>query len=159
KKRLADALREASKQGYGHAKIAEFLAGLAVLPPPVPVAEYAAAYKMDPSAIESFATDLAPLLERTNFGVIFRDEPTETLIRDSYSSDMSTLKRVAANLLDEQSSSLYAATALPILLQKLDDEAGLFKLAFDDRLPKSVTSTIGKQAIRYARLKAAVLCA
>jgi hypothetical protein len=46
---------------------------------------------------------------------------------------------------------------LPGLLQKLNDGEQLFKLAFDQRFPASITSTVGKRNIRYARLKAAVL--
>jgi hypothetical protein len=42
-------------------------------------------------------------------------------------------------------------------LQKLDDGKQLFELAFDERFPESITSTVGKRNIRYARLKAAVL--
>ena len=41
-----------------------FLAGLSVLPPPVPIEEYADAHGMTVSAVRSFAADLAPLFER-----------------------------------------------------------------------------------------------
>ena len=84
---------------------------------------------------------------------MFRDEPTETLIREHFSSDDRALRRVAKNLLARQDSSVYAARALPSLLQKLDDGKKLFKLAFDERFPASITSTVGKRNIRYARLK------
>ena len=127
------------------------------MPPPVPVDEYAGAHGIEVSAIESFAADLAPLLERTKYGLMFRDEPTETLIRENFGSDDDALRRVAKNLLDRQDSSVYAARALPGLLQKLDDGKQLFELAFDERFPESITSTVGKRNIRYARLKAAVL--
>ena len=60
------------------------------------------------------------------------------------------------NLLARQDRSVYAARALPGLLQKLGDGEQLFNLAFDERFPSAVTSTIGKRNIRYARLKAAV---
>jgi NACHT domain len=157
KKRIQEALGEAQKRGYKEPDIRAFLAGLAILPPPVPVKEYAEAHHMDVSAIESFAADLAPLLERTKLGLMFRDEPTETLIRDNYAADMEALRGVARNLFEKQDSSVYAASALPALLQKIDDGESLFKLAFDDRFPQTITSTVGKQNIRYSRLKAAVL--
>jgi hypothetical protein len=155
--RIEKALSEAEARGYKKTETNAFLAGLSVLPPPVPLDEYAGAHGIDISAIESFAADLAPLLERTKHGLMFRDEPTETLIRENFGSDDNALRRVANNLLNRQDRSVYAARALPGLLQKLDDGEQLFELAFDERFPESITSTIGKRNIRYARLKAAVL--
>jgi len=155
--RLQNALVEAVSRGYKKEDINAFLAGLSVLPPPVPIDEYAGAHGFDISAIESFAADLAPLLERTNHGLMFRDEPTETLIRETYGSNDNALRRVAKNLQQRQGRSIYAARALPGLLQKLDDGKLLFKLAFNNKFPETITGTLGKQKIRYARLKAAVL--
>ena len=74
-KRITDALGAALKRGYEEKDVNAFLAGLAVLPPPVPLDEYAGAHGIDISAIESFASDLSPLLERTSHGLMFRDEP------------------------------------------------------------------------------------
>jgi hypothetical protein len=155
--RITSALSEAVRRGYKQSQINAFLAGLAVLPPPVPLNEYATAHRMDLSAIESFAADLAPLLERTKHGLMFRDEPTETLIRDTYVSDADALRQIAHNLYEQQSTSVYAARVLPFLLQKLRDGAQLYKLAFDDRFPETITSIVGRRNIRNARLKAAVL--
>ena len=100
---------------------------------------------------------MAPLLERTNQGLTFKDEPTETHVRERYASSKEPLKRVAENLLARQNESVYAARSLPGLLHELDDGERLFSLAFDDSIPASVTSTVGKRNIRYARLKAATL--
>ncbi|MDZ7832803.1 MAG: NACHT domain-containing protein [Desulfobacterales bacterium] len=155
--RITDALSLATKRGYEEKELSAFLAGLAVLPPPVPIDEYAAAHGMELAAIESFASDLSPLLERTNHGLMFRDEPTETLIHQRYATSRDALERVASNLLARQDASVYAARALPRLLQELDDDERLFSLAFDDRIPTSITSTVGKRNIQYARLKAATL--
>jgi hypothetical protein len=157
RERIHNALTAAKRQGYRKADINAFLAGLSVLPPPIPIDEYADAHGMDPSAIRSFAADLAPLLELTRYGLMFRDEPTETLVREGYAANTVTLSLLADNLLKKQETSVYAASALPGLLQKLDDGPRLFDLAFDDRFPSTITSTVGKQNIRYARLKAAVL--
>ena len=157
KERIQKALGEALKRGYKEPEINVFLAGLSVLPPPVPLDEYADAQSMDLSAVKSFAADLAPLLEQTRHGLMFRDEPTETLVRETYAAQVNTLRVLAENLFKKQGTSVYAASALPGLLQKLDNGELLFKLAFDERFPTSITSTVGKQNIRYARLKAAVL--
>lgn len=155
--RITEALLSAMSRGYEQETIDAFLAGLAVLPPPVPIDEYAGAHGIDQSAVESFASDLSPLLERTNQGLMFRDEPTETLVHNRYASSVESLRRVATNLLARQDTSVYAARALPGLLHKLDDGDQLFKLAFDDRIPASITSTVGQRNIRYSRLKAATL--
>ena len=155
--RIANALATALMRGCEKNDLDAFLAGLAVLPPPVPLDEYAGAHAIELSAIESFASDLAPLLERTNHGLMFRDEPTETLVDKQYASSTDALRLVAENLLARQDVSVYAARALPGLLLKLNDGEQLFDLAFDDRIPQSITSTVGKRNIRHARLKAATL--
>lgn len=155
--RIKDALGEARKRGYKESAIKAFLAGLSVLPPPVPPAEYADAHGMDLSAVDSFAADLAPLLEQTKHGLMFRDEPTETLVRENYAAEPGTLRVLADNLFRMQDASVYAASSLPGLLQKLDDGKRLFELAFEERFPSTITGTVGKQNIRYARLKSAVL--
>lgn len=157
KERIKKALGEALRRGYKEPDINAFLAGLSVLPPPVPLDEYADAHGLDLSAVKSFAADLAPLLEQTSHGLMFRDEPTETLVREVYAAKEGTLRALAENLFKKQGTSVYAASALPGLLQKLDDGKMLFDLAFDERFPTAITSTVGKQNIRYARLKAAVL--
>ena len=155
--RITKALEIAIERGSEKSQIGAFLAGLAVLPPPVPVDEYAGATGIETGAIESFASDLAPLLERSKQGLMFRDEPTETLVRDRYTSSRKFLRRVVKNLFARQSVSVYAARSLPGLLHELDDGKRLFTLAFDDRLPAAIANTVGKQDIRYARLRAATL--
>ena len=155
--RITDGLSTARQQGYEQEHIDAFLAGLAVLPPPVPLEECAGAHGIALEAIESFASDLSPLLDRTSQGLMFRDEPTETLLQSRYTSSGDTLRRLASNLLSRQDNSVYAARALPSLLHQLDDTERLFDLAFDDRIPLAITSTVGQRNVRYARLKAATL--
>ena len=156
RKRIDDALGEARRQGYQDSEVRSFLAGLATLPPPVPIREFSEVNGLSEGAVNSFAADLAPLLEQTKHGLMFRDEPTETLIRETYAADKETLRTLARNLNGMQAKSLYAATTLPELLQQLGDGEQLFNLAFDDRLPATLTSAAGKQAIRQARIRAAV---
>ena len=157
KGRIEKALSVARSRGYKQSDMDTFLAGLSVLPPPVPIDEYAKAHNMDTSAVESFAADLSPLLERTKYGLMFRDEPTETLIQKAYGNNPDALRRVARNLTEKQDTSVYAARALPSLLQRLNEGEHLFKLAFDQRFPSCITSTVGRQNIRYDRLKASAL--
>lgn len=156
RKRIASALLEARTHGYRDEDIKTFLAGLATLPPPVPVSEFAEANRLSEGAVRSFAADLASLLEQTKHGLMLRDEPTEDLIRRDYSADPATLRALADNLYSMQGKSVYAATTLPDLLQQLGDGEQLFRLAFDERLPAAIKSAAGQQAIRHARLKAAI---
>lgn len=155
KTRIDYALKAAKARGYSKEELDTFLAGLTTLPPPVPLEEYANINGIDVSAVESFAADLAPLLERTKYGLIFRDEDTETLIKENQGTDSETIKRVALNLLRQQKNSVYAARALPDLLVMIKDGKNLFDLAFDERFPASITSTVGRRNIRYLRLRAA----
>jgi hypothetical protein len=156
RERIAGALSEARTHGYRDEDIKTFLAGLATLPPPVPVSEFAEANRLSEGAVRSFAADLASLLEQTKHGLMLRDEPTENLIRRDYSADPATLRALADNLYSMQGKSVYAATTLPDLLQQLGDGEQLFRLAFDERLPAAIKSAAGQQAIRHARLKAAI---
>ena len=157
--RIEDSLSTAAERGHAAEDLETFLAGLAVLPPPVPLDEYARACGIERSAVDSFAADLFPLLERTNQGVMFKDEPTETLVRDRFASSKVPLMRVAKNLLARQGECAYAARSLPGLLYQLGDGEQLFDLAFDDRIPTSITSTLGQRNVRHARLRAATLYA
>lgn len=156
KERIENALEQALSRGYPRGQIDAFLAGLSVLPPPVPIDEYADAHGLDASAVRSFAADLAPLLEQTKYGLMFRDEPTETLIRSQYMGNSVSLHALADRLIMKQGQSVYAARALPGLLQRIGDADRLFALAFDERIPEAITSAVGRQHVRYARLKAAV---
>jgi len=154
--RIDQALVEARKLGNAEHSIRAFLAGLATLPPPVPLKEFAQVNGMAEGAVVSFAADLSPLLEQTKHGLMFRDEPTETLIRREYAGDAAPLRELAMNLFNMQTESVYAAATLPDLLLQLEDGEKLFELAFDERLPASIAGTVGQQAIRHARLRAAV---
>lgn len=154
--RIDEALAEARKLGNTDRSIRAFLAGLGTLPPPVPLKEFAQVNGMAEGAVLSFAADLSPLLEQTKHGLMFRDEPTETLIRRNYADDAAPLHELATNLFAMQGESVYAATTLPDLLLQLEDGEKLFQLAFDERLPASITGTVGQQTIRHARLRAAV---
>lgn len=155
--RIDAALSNAVDQGYERNDTASFLAGLAVLPLPVPAEEYAKSQGIEEEAVKSFASDMYPLLEITEQGLTFRDEPTETLIIEKYGSSKESLKRTAENLLNHQEQSVYAARALPELLYRIGDGGRLFDLALDEEtFPETVTGTVGRRNIRYARIKTAL---
>jgi hypothetical protein len=149
---IATAEHRALERGATEQDIRALLVGLALLPPPVPVGELAAAQGLSEAVVESFATDLHPLLDRTPHGLIFRDEPTETVIHSIMQADPAARETVIQRLTDRQTISTYAARALPAVLTSLARTDELVQLAFDDRLPRSATSRVAKRGIRLARL-------
>ena len=159
RKRIDAARQDARVKGTSDADIDLLLTSLALLPPPVPIDELAAAHGIVLAQVESFAADLAPLLERTRHGLMFRDEPTETLIRKMSAADASGRTRIVAALFARQADSNYAARALPALLTTLGDVEQLITLAFDERVPPGA-SKVSLRDIRLARITAALdLCA
>lgn len=158
RKRLTEARETARARGASDADINLLLTGIALLAPPVPVDELAAAHGLLAEQVESFAADLAPLLERTPHGLMFRDEPTETLIRSSYGASQAGRDRVIAALQERQLTSNYAARALPALLTSLRDADQLIQLAYDLRVPRGA-SQVSARDIRLSRITAAIALA
>ena len=157
KRRIDEAAQEAVARGMSQREVDTLLAGLALLPPPVPLLELALVHDRPEEAIESFAADLFPLIDRTPHGLIFRDEPTETLIRGLFKNDAASQSAVIERLERRQLHSTYAARALPIVLTSVGRTDDLVRLAFDVRLPKSATSRVAQRAIRLSRLVAALV--
>lgn len=155
RKRLTEARETARARGASDADIDLLLTGIALLAPPVPIEELAAAHGLIAEQVESFAADLAPLLERTPHGLMFRDEPTETLIRSSPGASQAGRDRVIAALQERQLTSNYAARALPALLTSLRDADQLIQLAYDLRVPQGA-SQVSACDIRLSRITAAI---
>lgn len=158
RKRLSEARETARARGASDADVDLLLTGIALLVPPVPIEELAAAHGLIAAQVESFAADLAPLLERTPHGLMFRDEPTETLIRSNFGASQSSRDRVIAALQERQLSSNYAARALPALLTSLRDADQLIQLAYDQRVPRGA-SQVSARDIRLSRITAAIALA
>jgi hypothetical protein len=156
RERIVRAVALAAEKGAAEDAISAFLCALSVLPPPVPIEEMALAFGIARSEVESFAADLSPLLDRTRHGIIFRDEPTETLVKNEYGSRLSLLDDVVARLTTAQASSIYAARALPGLLFAMDRVTDLHVLAFDTRFPAALDSDVARRSIRLNRLRTAL---
>lgn len=154
--RLKKAIAEAQNRGSTPAELHAMLAALAMLPPPVPLAELAAAQGLPAAAVSSFASDLHPLIAQSPHGLIFADEPTETLIQRKAQNDIEAREAVVKHLTARQEESNYAARALPAVLTSLRRTDDLIQLAFEDRLPHTATSRVAKRAIRLSRLVAAL---
>lgn len=116
----------------------------------------ALAFGLSKEEVSSLAADLSPLLERTKHGLIFRDEPTETLIKRKYTSRLSLMDNVVTRLTEAQNTSVYAARALPLLLSAMGRVDDLRRLAFDTRFPPELNSDVPKRAIRFIRVKMAL---
>jgi hypothetical protein len=157
--RIDRAVKLAEIKGANPDAIDAFLCALSLLPPPVPLSEAAIAFGVSAPEIESFAADLSPLLDRTRHGIIFRDEPTETLVSQRYGGHVHLLNEVVARLTAAQAHSVYAARSLPSLLSWMGRVDDLHKLAFDGTFPTTLTGDVAKRVIRLNRLRTALTAA
>ncbi len=153
--RIEAAKGAARSRGANDRDIQLILGGLAILPPPVPLEELAAAHGMHVAQTEGFAADLFPLLERTAHGLMFRDEPTETFIRKLSATNTAGREQVVEHLSNRQQTSNYAARALPAVLTALKRTEALVLLAFDRRVP-ATAGKVGEREIRLVRILAAL---
>lgn len=142
--------------GWLDSDVREFFSAISLLPPPMPLDELATALGWSISQVVSAASDLAPMLEIVpTHGAIFRDEPTETYVRDTYSNDTASQQAIAQRLHDAQVSSQYAAEALPGFLVAIKDGARAYALADSTQFPTSIQSDFGRRRLTLARLNAA----
>jgi len=141
--------------GWADAEVSEFFVALSLLPPPIPLEELANALGWSAAQVNTAASDLAPMLEITSHGAIFRDEPTETYIRETYSGQLEAQKAIADRLLSSQTTSTYAAEALPHFLVVIKDSDRAFALADSTSFPTTVQSEFGRRRLTLARLRAA----
>ncbi|MBD8655634.1 NACHT domain-containing protein [Oxalobacteraceae sp. CFBP 13730] len=154
--RVQAAIGDAADRDGGFDYLKPFLCGLAVLPPPIPPAEYAHANGIELAQVQSMFADLSPLLEMTSMGVIFRDEPTETFMWKRFGDDLPSLRALAKRLDTAQEESQYACYALPGLLKQLGDTRNAVELAYSERLPGQRMSDVGKRSLRILRIRTAL---
>jgi hypothetical protein len=141
--------------GWTDSEVTEFFVALSLLPPPIPLHELANALGWSAAQVGTAASDLAPMLEVTAHGAIFRDEPTETFIRETYSEGPEAQRAIADRLLASQGKSAYAAEALPHFLVVIKDSDRAFALADSTSFPATVQSEFGRRRLTLARLRAA----
>ncbi len=142
--------------GWSNDEIRKFFAAISLLPPPIPLEELASALGWDVSQARSAAYDLAPMLELVPQGAIFRDEPTETYVRDTYSIEQAAQLAIAQRLLKAQGASSYAAEALPSFLIAVNDASLAYALANSSVYPSNIQSDFGRRRLQLARLNAAL---
>jgi hypothetical protein len=159
REQIEAAQERAIERGATPTEARGLLAGMALLPPPVPADELAGALGLAPGDVESFVADLFPLIEPTPTGLIFRDEPTETLVTEMVEADGPARSDLVARLQARQDSSVYAARALPGVLVEVGAIEDLVALAFIPPGPADL-SRVARRAILQARLHgAAIACA
>lgn len=141
--------------GWPDSEVTEFFVALSLLPPPIPLDELANALRWSAAQVNTAASDLAPMLEITSHGAIFRDEPTETYVRETYSEQPVAQRAIADRLLSSQATSTYAAEALPHFLVVIKDSDRAFALADSTSFPTTVQSEFGRRRLTLARLRAA----
>ncbi|VVP11258.1 hypothetical protein PSH90_12835 [Pseudomonas sp. FP1762] len=141
--------------GWCDADVTEFFVALSLLPPPIPLEELADALGWSVAQVNTAASDLAPMLEISSHGAIFRDEPTETFVRDTYSKQAKAQTVIADRLLSSQATSSYAAEALPHFLVVINDSDRAFALADSTSFPTTVQSEFGRRRLSLERLRAA----
>lgn len=141
--------------GWPDSEVTEFFVALSLLPPPIPLEELANALGWSAAQVNTAASDLAPMLEITSHGAIFRDEPTESYVRETYSERPEAQRAIADRLLSSQATSAYAAEALPHFLVVIKDSGRAFALADSTSFPITVQSEFGRRRLTLARLRAA----
>lgn len=154
--RFKQAIQHAKEKGSFTPEGESFIASLRLLPPPVPIDELAKIFDVPLQSIQSFVSDLYPLIEATQHGIIFRDEPTENLAKKYADKNFRETDQFIQGLKKQQSKSAYCARALPNLLIEFDRPDDLIELAFSDVFPDTATSTVAKRSIKLARISAAI---
>lgn len=147
--------RDLYTAGWSETEVREFFAALSLLPPPIPLADLAKALDWAESQVNSAASDLAPMLELVQHGAIFRDEPTETYIKDHYASEVTAQQSIAHRLQKCQRDSIYAAEALPHFLVVIGDSNRAYQLACSDEFPSVLMSEYERRRLKLVRLYAA----
>ena len=153
--RCAKIVSDLHIQGWPDSEVTEFFVALSLLPPPIPLEELANALGWSVAQVNTAASDLAPMLEITPHGAIFRDEPTETYVRETFSERTEAQRTIADRLLSSQSTSGYAGEALPHFLVVIKDSDRAFALADSTSFPTTVQSEFGRRRLTLTRLRAA----
>lgn len=148
-------IRQLRIAGWNDSEVIEFFVAISFLPPPIPLDELATALGWSAGQVKTAVSDLAPMIEMTSHGAIFRDEPTETYIRETYSQKHDAERSIADRLMHSQATSAYAAEALPHFLVIIKDSDRAFALADSTYFPPTVETDFGRRRLVLSRLRGA----
>jgi hypothetical protein len=141
-----------------HKQFQKICAGLASLSPNIPLEILAKIAKVDVAAILSFVTDFGRSLWLSGEAVQFRDEPTETWFKKTFTADTTAFKKFAKILEPLAAQSTYVAGVLPQIYHQAEQYRKLIDLSLsDDYLPKN--NEIDARNIRIYRLHFALKAA
>jgi hypothetical protein len=126
--------------------------GLANLPPLIPIDVLAAAAEVEASEVRSFIAEIGRPLWLSDNSVQFRDEPTETWFRESFSASPDQIEAFVSHLKPLANEFPYVSEALPSLMLQAERYDQLIQLALSDELlPRD--SPIDARNIRVYRLQ------
>ncbi|RQO64848.1 hypothetical protein DBR43_31710 [Pedobacter sp. KBW06] len=141
-----------------HKQFQKICTGLASLSPNIPLEILAKIAKVDVPTIFSFVTDFGRSLWITGEAVQFRDEPTETWFKKTFTADTTAFKKFAKTLEPLAEHSTYVAGVLPQIYHQAEQYRKLIDLSLsDDYLPKN--NEIDARNIRIYRLHFALKAA
>lgn len=157
-RRFDDAIQLGVKRGHAEKEMRELFHMLSLLPPPVPSEDLASFLGLNNAAVESFVSDVFPLIEPTVNGIMFRDEPTETYARKEAKKNIDYLRDVIRILRSKQMESYYAVRALPNILAEFNLKDELVDLAFSEVFPTTANNSSAIRQIQQSRVGAAIKC-
>lgn len=133
------------------------IAGLAVLPPPIPSPHLAAFASTDSQTVVDLAHDLAPGLRVGKDGISIADEDFEVFIHERSSQKRSAATAdAAAYLLQIFRVDSYAATHVAAALLAADRGRELLQLIQDDPQVEALDDPIARQEVRVQRSRLAL---
>ncbi len=140
--------------------IDDICVGLATLPPFIPIEVLSKVTGISEGVIRSFIIDVGrPLWLVNNYAVQFRDEPTETWFRSTFSASKVQVAQYVMKLRENADNNVYISEALPALYLQAGMYNELVDLALTTReLPvdnPSIARNIRVYRLQYA-LKAAI---
>lgn len=125
--------------------------GLASLPPFVPLAVLAAVADVNENAVKSFVSDIGRSLWLSDTSVQFRDEPTETWFRETFSATVEQIATFIPRLKPLTEAHSYVAETIPSLLLQAEKYEELVDLALSDELLPD--NPIDERNVRVYRLQ------
>jgi hypothetical protein len=138
--------------GVARTQINSICGGLANFPPFIPIEVLAHAADVHISTVRSFVSDLGRPLWLTDDSVQFRDEPTETWFRNTFSAAPEQIAAYARAVQPLAKKYAYVSRSLPQLLLRAGEYQQLIQLALsDDLLPHD--NPIDERNVRVYRLQ------
>ena len=129
---------------------------MSLLPLPISIQDVSKVLKIKSQSVRDIIKEMSPMIQLLDQRIIFRDEPTETVVYRKYGRDEKLRSLVLENLDNAQSTSEFAALIYPELLFSLDKYDTIRKLAFSEEYPDVMDYEFKINRIRYNRLQTAL---